>query len=30
MDFLVAEMVKHLPEMQRPRFHPWVGKIPLR
>ena len=24
---LVAQMVKHLPAMQRPRFDSWVGKI---
>ena len=23
-------MVKNLSEMQRPRFNPWVGKIPWR
>ena len=24
---LVAQMVKHLPAMQKTRFDPWVGKI---
>ena len=27
---LVAQMVKNLPAMQRPRFNPWMGKIPSR
>ena len=27
---LVAQRLKHLPPMQRPRFDPWVGKIPWR
>ena len=27
---LVAQMVKNLPAMRRPRFNPWVGKIPWR
>ena len=27
---LVAEMVKNLPAMQRPKFNPWVGMIPWR
>ena len=27
---LVAQTVKNLPAMQRPRFDPWVGKIPWR
>ena len=28
---LVAQMAKHLPTMQgRPRFNPWIGKIPWR
>ena len=25
---LVAQMVKYQPAKQRPRFNPWVGKIP--
>lgn len=25
---LVAHMVKHLTTMRRPRFYPWLGKIP--
>ena len=29
-DSLVAQMVKCLPEMQRPGFNPWVRKIPWR
>ena len=29
-DFLVAQMVKSVPAMQRPRFNPRVGKIPWR
>ena len=27
---MVAQMVKNLPAMWRPRFNPWVGKIPWR
>ena len=27
---LVAQMVKNLPVMQRPRFDPWVGRIPWK
>ena len=27
---LVAQLVKNLPEMQRPGFNCWVGKIPWR
>ena len=27
---LVAQMVKNLPAMWRPRFDPWVGKVPWR
>ena len=27
---LVAQTVKNLPAMQRPKFDPWVGKIPWR
>ena len=27
---LVAQRVKNLPAVWRPRFHPWVGKIPWR
>ena len=27
-DSLVGQMVKNLPTMQKPRFNPWVGKIP--
>ena len=27
---LVAQRLKRLPEMRRPRFDPWVGKIPWR
>ena len=27
---LVAQTVKNLPAMQRPRFDPWFGKIPWR
>ena len=27
---LVIQTVKNPPAMQRPRFHPWVGKIPWR
>ena len=27
---LVAQRLKRLPAMQRPRFNPWVGKIPWR
>jgi len=30
MTSLVAQMVKNLPAMWRPRFSPWVGKIPWR
>ena len=30
MVYLVAQTVKNLPEMQRPGFHSWVGKIPWR
>ena len=26
----MAQMVKHLPAMQRPGFDPWFGKIPFR
>ena len=26
----MAQLVKHLPAMWRPRFDPWVRKIPLR
>jgi len=26
----VAELVKNPPEMRRPGFDPWVGKIPWR
>ena len=29
-DSLVAQMVKNLPTMQKPRFDPWVRKIPCR
>ena len=25
---MVAQMVKNLPTMRRPGFHPWVGKVP--
>ena len=28
--YLVAEIVKNPPEMWRPGFDPWVGKIPWR
>ena len=28
--FPVAQMVKNLPAMQKPRFDLWVGKIPWR
>ena len=28
--FLVTQTVKNLPAMGRPRFDPWVGKIPWR
>ena len=28
--FLVAQMVKNLPAMQRPRFDPWVRKVSWR
>ena len=27
---LIGQMVKNLPAVQRPRFDPWVGKIPWR
>ena len=27
---LVAQMVKNVPTMRRPRFNSWVGKIPYR
>ena len=27
---LVAQIVKNLPAVRRPRFDPWVGKIPCR
>ena len=27
---LLAQLVKNLPAVQRPGFHPWVGKIPWR
>ena len=27
---LLAQMVKNLPAMKRPRFDPWVGKIARR
>ena len=27
---LVAQMIKNLPQWSRPRFDPWVGKIPWR
>ena len=27
---LVAQLVKNLPAVGRPGFHPWVGKIPWR
>ena len=27
VEFMVAQMVKHLPEMQETSVHPWVGKI---
>ena len=27
-DSLVAQMVKNLPQCGRPRFDPWIGKIP--
>ena len=29
-NFLVAQMVKNLPAMQRPGFDPWIRKIPWR
>ena len=29
-DSLVAQVVKHLPAMWRPRFNPWIGRIPCR
>ena len=27
---MVAQRIKNLPTMRRPRFDPWVGKIPWR
>ena len=27
---MVAQRIKNLPAMRRPRFDPWVGKIPWR
>ena len=27
-DSLVAQMVKNLPQCGRPRFNPWIGKLP--
>ena len=28
--YLAAQVVKNLPAMQRPRFNPWVRKMPWR
>ena len=28
--FPMAQLLKKLPAMRRPGFHPWVGKIPWR
>ena len=30
VNYLVAQMVKNLPPMRRPRLDPWFGKIPWR
>ena len=30
LGFPVAQVVKNRPAMRRPRFDPWIGKIPWR
>jgi len=30
LSFPVAQVVKNRPAMRRPRFDPWIGKIPWR